>query len=134
MDLRRLLALALIAAALPAGAHAGTDKGEKKKAGGLNFIQIETLTATIVHPNGRRGVLTMETGLDVPDEKLRARADSLQPRLRAAFVQSLQIYAAGLPPATPPNLEYLSRELQRETDQVIGKPGAKLLLGTVLVN
>jgi hypothetical protein len=128
---RRVLALALAAAVMPLAARAAE---EKKKGGGLSYIQLGALTATIVRADGRRGVLTVETGIDVPDEKLHARADSLQPRLRAAFVQTLQIYGAGLPPNTAPNLDYLSRELQRETDLVLGKPGGKLLLGTVMVN
>jgi hypothetical protein len=132
MDRRDLITLAALAVALPAAA--APDQGEKKKSGGISFIQLETLTATIVRPNGRRGVLTVEIGLDVPDAKLRDRAYSLQPRLRAAFVQSLQIYAAGLPAGMPPNVDYLSRELQRETDAQMGKPGAKLLLGTVMAN
>ena len=131
MERRDLLALMLLAALAPARAMANE---EKKKGGGLSYIQIGALTATILRPNGRRGVLTVETGIDVPNEKLRERAASLQPRLRAAYVQSLQIYGAGLPPATPPNLEYLGRELQRETDRVLGKPGAKLLLGSVMAN
>jgi hypothetical protein len=29
---------------------------------------------------------------------------------------------------------YLSAELQRATDRVLGRPGAKLLLGTVMGN
>jgi hypothetical protein len=130
--LRRALITALcLSLASPALASAPQ---EKKKGGGENFIQIPTLTATILRRDGRRGVLTVETGIDIADNGLRARAAASQPRLRAAYVQVLQIYAAGMSPGSVPNVDYLSRELQRQTDLVLGKRGAKLLLGTILMN
>ena len=42
--------------------------------------------------------------------------------------------AQSVPPGAPPNPAIIATALQRATDQVLGKPGAKLLLGTVLVN
>lgn len=132
MNRRLLLALPLIAVLAPGVALASGP--EKKKGGGVSFIQINTLTSTVIRPDGRRGVLTVETGIDVPDEKLRARAELLLPRLRAAYVQALQTYASGVNPTAPPNADLLARELQRETDRVIGQKGARLLLGTMLMN
>ena len=136
MDRRRLMSLAALAAALPVAAKAsgGGEKSEKKKGGGLSYLQLPTLTATIMRVDGRRGVLTVETGIDIPDTALRARAELLAPRFRAGFVQTLQIYASGLDPATPPNADFIARELQRETDRLLGRPGGRLLLGTILVN
>ena len=107
---------------------------ERKKGGGETFIQLQTLTATVIRADGRRGVMTVEAGVDVPDDGLRERADQSTPRLRAAFAQVLQIYATGLPGGGVPNADYLARELQRQTDVVLGRPGAHLLLGTILVN
>lgn len=132
MDSRPLLALALIAALAPGAALASGP--EKKKGGGLTFIQLNTLTSTVIRPDGRRGVLTVETVIDVPDEKLRAKAEMLVPRLRAAYVQSLQIYASGMNPNSAPNADQLAIQLQRETDRVMGQKGARLLLGTMLMN
>lgn len=131
MDRRRLLALIALSPSLMAAAPA---KDEKKKGGGPSFIQINTLTASIMRASGRRGVLTVESGLDIPNEKLRAKADSVLPRIRAAFVQSLQIYAAGISPGSIPNAEILAQRLQREADRVLGQPGARVLIGTLLVN
>jgi len=137
--LRRDL-LALVAAGAlcaPSGAHAlagGEKKEEKKKGGGITFIQIPTLTATILRSTGRRGVVTVETGVDIPDAQLRVRAEQSLPRLRSAFIGFLQQYVSGLSPGSPVNADYLSRELQRQTDTVLGKRGAKLLLGSILMN
>jgi hypothetical protein len=133
MDRRRLLVSALALAAAPAAARA--ESGEKKKkSGGTSYLQMETVTATLVRGNGHHGVLTVEVGLDVPDPALHAKALQILPRIRANYVQSVQIYASGLPPMTAPNADYIARELQRQTDLSMGGPGAKLLLGTILVN
>ena len=129
---RSLLALVVLPAVLgPAAAFA---QAEKKKGGGISFIQFPTLTAVIFRSDGRRGVLTVEAGVDVPDSGLRARVNLVEPRLRAAYVQLLQSYVYSLSPGAPPNPDYLSMALQRTTDQVLGQPGAHLLVGAILIN
>lgn len=128
----RRLALAALVALVPTAALASG--GEKKKGGGLSYIQIQTLTASIYRRNGSRGVMTMEVGVDVANDQLRDLAAASAPRLRAAYAQVLQIYASGLPAATAPDADYLAGKFQRETDRILGKPGAKLLVGTILIN
>lgn len=128
---RIIFALALAAALVASPAEAS---GGKKKGGGMSYLQLPPLTAIVVRPDGRRGVMTVETGVDVKDEGLRARAEASLPRLRAAYVAAVQSHAQGLPPGSPPHADRLGLQLQRETDRVLGKPGAKLLLGTILVN
>ena len=134
MDRRRLLALAVALASPGLMASGAAKKDEKKKSGGTSYIQFQALAATITRPNGRRGVLTVEVGLDVPDAKLRKAAELQLPRLRAAFVQTLQTYAAGMTPALPPNPDVLGAAMQRDADRILGRKGAKLLLGTMLIN
>jgi flagellar basal body-associated protein FliL len=131
------LCLLIASAALLTTARADASAaggGEKKKGGGESFIQFPTLTASLIRPGGRRGVLTVEAGLDVRDGALRSRAESSFPRLRDAYVRYLTTYAATVPPGGPPNPDTIAVALQRSTDQVLGKPGAKLLLGTVMIN
>ena len=135
MIYRRQICVLVSIAAVAAAANAHADEGStKKKGGGASYLQIDTLTATVLRDTGQRGVLTVEGGIDVPDLKLRARAALSLPRLRAAYVQRLQIYVAGLAPGAPPDPDYISRTLQTETDRVLGAPGAKLLLGAILIN
>src|SRR5207237_666085 len=71
---------------------------KKKKSGGTSYISLDALSATVIRPDGRRGVLMVETGLDIPDQALRDKAEKLIPRLRAAYFQTVQVYAAGLTP------------------------------------
>jgi hypothetical protein len=131
---RQILAAALMfLAPLLAGAPARAEDA-KKKGGNGHYLQLQTLTATIFRADHRRGVLTVEVGLDIPDKGLRERASASMPRLRAAYVEFVMGYAVRLPPATVPNADYLEGELQRITDRTLGQPGARLLLGTILVN
>ncbi|HEY3947884.1 hypothetical protein [Phenylobacterium sp.] len=135
MRRRDLLTLALLAAAGPLAASAAEEKSsKKKKSGGDNYLPVDPLTGTTNKGGGRRGVLSVDCGLQIDDPKLREYADLSMPRLRAAYVQTVQIYAAGLAPGTEPNIDYLTLTLQRQTDQVLKKPGAKFLIGTVIVN
>lgn len=129
MRARRLL-VPLLSLALAATAQAA----ERKKGGGLSYTQFPALTATIVRPNGRRGVLSVEAGVDCPDPAVKARADLLEPRLRDAYVSFLTLYAATLSAGSPPDADQIAAGLQRKTDQVVGRPGAKLLLGSILLN
>jgi hypothetical protein len=65
---RKLLALILAVSTTigPYAALAAPQVDEKKKGGGISYIQFRTLTATVFRPDGRRGVLTVEAGVDVP--------------------------------------------------------------------
>ena len=134
MRRRLLLAFAAVAALPPAAAFASGGGEEKKKAGGESFIPIQSLTAYTTRPGARRGVMTVDCGLDVPDAALRERVELVLPRIRAAFVQVVQIYAGGLPAGAPPNPDFIARNLQRSADQVLGRKGARVLLGAVVVN
>ena len=124
----------IVAALLVAAPRVGLAAEQRKKGGGATFIELTTLTATITRANGSRGVMTVEVGIDVPDAALHARAAQSTPLLQAAYAEVLRIYAAGLPPGAPPNADYLEFALQRQPDNPLGRPGARLLLGTILVN
>jgi len=133
MRRRELLMLIALATALPAAARAADEK-KKKKSGGENYIPVDTLTGTTIKATGRRGVLTVDCGLEIPDASLRAYAQLSLPRLRAAYVQVVETYAAGLPSGAEPNADYLVRSLQRQTDLILKRPGARLLIGAVVAN
>jgi hypothetical protein len=125
-----LVALILIAAA-PALA---AEKADRKKGGGENFIQLPTLTATVLKPGGERGVITVEVGVDVPDAGLRRRAQQSIPLLRDAFTREMLTYAPSLAAGGAPNPDIISIQLQRAADRTLGRSGAKVLLGTILIN
>src|SRR3712207_3945694 len=115
---RRHLTVLAISAALLGGPVAAK---ERKKGGGETFLQMSPMAAIAFRPDGRRGVLSIEAGLDVKDDALRARVEALTPRLRDAYVSSVQSYARTLGPGVAPNADWVAAQLQRETDRVVGK-------------
>ena len=129
MDRRQLIALVLSGLALASAAHASPEKSGGGKGG---YLSMPTATATVLRRDGRRGVLTVETGLDIADGALMERARLSQPRLSAAYNEIARIAAERLLPDAPPNVEWLAVALQHATDAILGRPGAKLLLGTVM--
>jgi hypothetical protein len=137
-QLLTLSGLAIAAASGPAlasGKKAEGGEGEKgKKKPDGSYLTVGLVTASIMRSSGRRSVLAIETGIDIPDPKLYEKASRLTPRLQAAYVQPIQIYAANLSPTKVPDADYISRELQRQTDVVVGAPGVRLLLGSIMVN
>jgi hypothetical protein len=133
-DMRRrllLIAFACAAVSVPALGRAQEGGGPKAKP---SYLQLPSIAVSIVRADGRRGVLTLEVGVDVKDPGLRNRLDLYQPLLNSAYLSALQPYALGMPPGAPPNADYISMALQRETDRVLGRRGAKVLLGSILVN
>lgn len=126
-----VLASALMVA--PAPALASSSKKEEKGPA-VSYFALQPLTAVALRRDGRRGVLTLEAGIEAKDPKVMERAQQSQPRLRAAFAQVLMTYAAGMRRGDPPDVDYLSREMQKTADRVLGKPGARVLIGSALMN
>ena len=56
------------------------------------------------------------------------------PRLKDAYISRLQAYAAGLTASSLVDADYLAGQLQTVTDQVLGQSGAKVLMGSILLN
>jgi flagellar basal body-associated protein FliL len=98
-----------------------------------SYLRLPTITANVVRPGGRRGVMTVETGIDTPDAALRTRVAQSAPRLRAAYAAVVQQSANVLLPGAPPDVERLVAQLQAATNTVMGRAGARLLIGTVMV-
>ena len=98
-----------------------------------SYLRLPTITANVTRSGGRRGVMTVETGIDTPDAALRTRVAQSAPRLRAAYATVVQQSANTLLPGAPPDVERLVVQLQAATNTVMGRAGARLLIGTVMV-
>ncbi|KAK0331470.1 hypothetical protein LTR94_028801, partial [Friedmanniomyces endolithicus] len=90
MDRRHLIGLTLSSLALASAAHASPEKSGGGKGG---YLSLPTATATVLRRDGRRGVMTVETGLDIADGALMERAQLSQPRLSAAYNEIVRIAA-----------------------------------------
>lgn len=110
-----------------------TGGGGGAAASQASYLRLPTITANVMRPGGRRGVMTVETGIDTPDAALRTRVAQSAPRLRAAYAAVVQQSASALLPGSPPDVERLVAQLQAATNTVMGRAGARLLIGTVMV-
>lgn len=128
MDRRTLFGLAAAASAVAAPAWASEDEG-----GGDSYTRLPTLTANVAGVGPRRAIMTVEAGVDCPDAALRVRVTQSIPRLRAAYAAVLQRIANETLAGAPPDVERLVAQLQAATDAALGRRGARLLIGTVMV-
>ena len=97
-----------------------------------SYFDLQTLTAGVSR-QGHRAVMTVECGIDAPGAEMRLRAEQSIPRLRAALVMVVQRHAAVLRAGEPPDVERLLRDLQAAVNEVMGGPGARILIGTVMI-
>jgi hypothetical protein len=126
--------IALLALPMMSAGPVRASGGEQKTGGGTPYVRMRALNVNILRSSGARTVVTMEVGVFVTDPNLLKRTEASTPRLQAAFGQVVQGYMVGLPAGTIPNADYLAQLLQKETDRIVGQRGAKLLLGTILIN
>jgi len=95
---------------------------------------VEPIYASILDGVRPRGLLLVEMGLDVPDGGLRERVNRALPLLRDAYVRSLLVYAAtAVRPGRQPSVEDIANRLQAITDQVMGAPGAQVLMAQTAI-
>ena len=100
-----------------------------------NFVPLDPLTATLQSDYRLRGILQIEAGLEIEDSRLRARAQSMMPRLRNAYVTQLSIYAgANYRYGDLPDADRISTMLQQATDEVLGEEGAQILIGMIVIH
>lgn len=150
-----ILLAAAIAAPAPAfaGGHGasaeGGEKGGKKegdkkekddKKGGHKLTQSESyvgmdpLYTSIMEGPRPLGLLMIGIGLDVPDAQLREKVEHDMPRLRDAYVRALMSFTAtNVRSWRQPDVVAVADRLQRVTDRVLAKKGAKILLGQVAI-
>jgi hypothetical protein len=134
MNRRMLIGLALggLAPALALAVGPARASPDKDAGGAGGYLPLPTATATVLRRDGRRGVMSVEVGLDVADAALLERARLSQPRLSAAYNEVVRLAGLRLLPDAPPDVEWLAFALQHVTDRILGQPGAKMLLGTVM--
>ncbi len=129
--LSALLAFGLMVPEAHAFGHGG---GEKKKGGGAGYTPFDTIQVFTAATSRSHGSLSITMGLATDDAKLGDQIALYGPRLQDAYVSRMQTYAAGLSSTSVVNTDYIATQLQQATDNVLGRKGAKVLLGTVLLN
>ncbi len=108
--------------------------GKAKVSTGPSFTQLPLMTVFTPARGQRRGSLSVEIGLHADTAKTAEKLTRNLPRLRDTYVTTLQAYATTLHPKAIVDTQYVSQQLQVATDRVIGAPGLKVLLGSVILN
>jgi hypothetical protein len=130
--IRRQFLTLIVAAGLIAPAASASEP--KKKGGGENYTQFNTINVFTEASRRRHGTLSVDMGLYSDDAKLVEQIRLYQPRLQDAYVARLQAYAGSLNSSALVNADFIVMQLQTATDAILGRKGAKVLLGTVLLN
>jgi flagellar basal body-associated protein FliL len=100
-----------------------------------SWVAVEPFSVTVVQEDRIRGKVLVSFGMDVPDAELREKAELVMPRLQDAWLSQLNLYAATtVRPFKPANITEVSNILQTVADRVLGKPGSKVLIASVIIN
>ena len=110
-------------------AEKAAEGGGHKATSSTSFVAFDPFYSTVLDGERARGLLMVEMGLDVPDEKLRERINLARPALRDAYVRSLSAYATtAVRLYRQPSLEDIAGRMQAVTNQMLGKKGAAKVL------
>lgn len=129
-----IIALTGVSAASTPPGGATKSKSASRLTSAESFVAMAPLTAAT--PVGRSigGMLSAEFGFDVPDARLRARAQAMRPRLQDALRGALTEYAAShLRPGGPPDPTRLCVMAQAAVDRAMGAPGVRVLISNLMV-
>ncbi len=133
----RGLALALLAVAValfPSASALAGAKPADHRGGTISYVHLPGLTTNVLRANGRWGVVTIEAGLDIQDEKLRLRVQHSIPLLMDGYTRALAGIGPSVRAGAQPDLDRVSTTLQGVTNRVLGRTGAVFLVGSVIVN
>ncbi len=130
LSLAIALALAVPAAASEAApAPKPQEKQDRKITSAPSWVSVEPIAVAILRQNRIQGMFLVEFGLDIQDETIRAKAAETLPRLRDAWLRNVSDLAATrMRVGRQADLDVLAGRLQTTTDQMLGQPGAKILL------
>ncbi len=137
---RSALGVLILAAAVAVGpataAGKSAESAQKRIAtGSENYVASPVVAAPITLGRSVSGLLQVDCGFDIPNAKLRARVEALQPRIRAEMRDALAYYARSFyRPQTVPDATRIAAVLQAAADRSIGEPGARLVLVSVMVH
>lgn len=153
MTLKFWTALTVCALALSPPAHAaggGGDSAKKERHDSskakapkkqrpitslASWVMVDPFSVTVIQSDAIRGKVSVSFGIDVPDDALRAKAELIMPRLQDAWLTRLNLYAATtVRPGKPANIEEVAMLLQSTADQLLGTPGSRVLIASVIVD
>ena len=127
-----LAVLVVFALALPAAAADKKKTAVHKITQSVSYLMIDPIYTTIMDNNKPTGLLMIGIGLDVPNADLRGQTEQVMPVLRDAYVRALlEFTATSVRSWRQPDVGEIADRLQRVTDRMLRRPGARILLAQV---
>jgi len=138
---RFLVAAALSGAMIFSGAGFAADppksdagRGATRLTSAPSFVPMPPLTAATPLGRGIGGMLTVEFAFDIPDARLRTRAQAMRPRLQDALRSAVADYAMShIRAGAAPDPTRLAAMAQSSVDRAVGGGGVKVLITNVMV-
>ncbi len=136
-----LIAAALLGAPVQAAPPAAsppprdeTDPQAKRITGSETYVPTFGLRASIARGFKVHGVLAVDAGLDVPDQKMVKKVEAMKPRIMSSMREAVLSYASlSYVVGERPDADMLRARLQRAVDAVLGKDAVKVALASVIV-
>ena len=110
------------------------DPQAKRITGSEKYVPTFGLRASISRGFKIHGVLAVDAGLDVPEEKTRKTCEAIRPRLMSQMRDAVLNYASlSYVVGEKPDADMLRARLQKAVDAVLGKGLARVALASVIV-
>lgn len=110
------------------------DKAAARITGSKTYIHLPNLNAPI--PNGFEfsGIISLDAGLDIEDDKKRKYALARLPRLKDALRSAVSGYVSiSYQVGTVPDLNMMGARLQRAVDRELGPGVAKVTIAAAMI-
>ncbi len=109
-------------------------KGATRLTSAPSYVPMPPLTSATPLGRGIGGMITAEFGFDIPDARLRTRAQAMRPRLQDALRSAVSEYSMShIRPGAAPDPTRLCVMAQGSVDRAMGGPGVKVLITNVMI-
>lgn len=125
----------LTAEAAGGSGSAKIDKQTARITGSQIYVPVTGVKVPIAQWDGYLGMMAIDIGLEIADDDKRAYALATMPRVRDTLRQSVHAYMNGLYEVdTVPDLNMLSRRMQKAIDDQLGKDVAKVTIASAIIH
>ncbi|WP_323760633.1 hypothetical protein [Maricaulis sp.] len=121
--------------ASPPAQESSEDSRHRTITSSETYMPLPPMTATVQANHRAQGLLQIEAGLEISDNRLRRRVEMYMPRLRNAYLSALTIYTGmQYRYGDVPDADRIAQILQEATDITLGQEGAEVLIGMIIIH
>lgn len=111
------------------------DKAALRITGSKHYLAVTGLNAPIASLTGFTGMMALDAGLEIEDDKERSRVANQMPRVRDALRRAVHSYLNGsYEKGKVPDLDMLGKRLQKAADNALGPGIAEVTIASALIH